>query len=152
MEESMNALGDTLHASGRRMTSQRRTVLEILESSDTHLHAEGIWERAQSRGEKINLATVYRTLSVLNEMGLVNQRYFARNHKREEYESSKKPEHFHFTCLSCGDVIEFSTSFMNAMRAELEKEKSVQLTHTCLCFEGYCSSCKENSSMQMERT
>jgi Fe2+ or Zn2+ uptake regulation protein len=127
------------------MTHQRQTVLSILETSETHLDAEGIWEHARSIGENINLATVYRTLSVLKEMGLVDQRYFARDHKREVYETSNKPEHYHFTCVSCGEVIEFSTSKVNDLRAELESEKSVQLTHTCLCFEGYCSNCNIKS-------
>ena len=80
--------------------------MKILEESDEHLDADGIWQRAGEMQAQLNLATVYRTLAVLKEMGLVQQRYFAREHKREIYESSLKPEHYHFTCLGCGGVVD----------------------------------------------
>lgn len=149
-KEKTTSLDKSLHAVGRRMTTQRRAVLKILESSETHLDAEEIWIRARSLDENINLATVYRTLTVLKELGHVDQRYFAREHKRQVYEPSNKPEHYHFTCLSCGSVMEFSTSRINDLRSELEEQKSVQLTHTCLCLEGYCSDCKDKSSVETE--
>jgi Fe2+ or Zn2+ uptake regulation protein len=145
------SLNESLHKTGRRMTPQRRTVLTILENTKTHLDAEGIWKQARKLGEELNLATVYRTLSVLKEMGLVDQRYFARDHKREVYEPSHKPEHYHFTCISCGNVTEFTTSRISELRSELETEISVQLTHSCLCLEGLCSDCHNKSSIDLEK-
>ena len=98
----LNRFRDTLRSSGRRMTPKRALVLDILEHSDAHLDAETIWHLARGRDQSLNLATIYRTLAVLKEMGLVDQRYFARAHKREMYETARKPEHYHFTCLDCG--------------------------------------------------
>ena len=138
---TMHTLNEKLHAAGHRLTAQRRLVLEIIEESQEHLDAEGIWQRAMELHAQINLATVYRTLAVLKEMGLVQQRYFAREHKREVFESALKPEHFHFTCLGCGEVIEFQTSRIHQARSELSSEVGVDITHACVCFEGYCSTC-----------
>jgi Fe2+ or Zn2+ uptake regulation protein len=130
-----------LHARGKRLTPQRRAILDILESSGEHLDAQNIWMRAQERDEHVNLATVYRTLNVLKRMGLVEQRYFAREHKREIYESAAKPEHYHFTCLGCGAVVEFQTHHVMAARRTLEREHGLELSHACVCFEGYCREC-----------
>ncbi len=146
----LNTLNQSLHASGRRMTSKRALVLKILEESTEHLDAETIWERAKAQDERINLATVYRTLTVLKEMGMVDLRYFARDHKREVYEPTSKPEHYHFTCTKCGNITEFATNRINQMRSHLQDEIGVVLTHTCVCLEGYCHRCAEKNTHHTE--
>src|SRR3990172_6705094 len=95
-------LADSLHTAGLRLTPQRTLILSILNETDEHLDAEGIYDLARSRLPGLNLATVYRTLAVLKHMGLIEQRYFARDHRREYYEAVGKREHYHFTCLGCG--------------------------------------------------
>jgi len=95
----------TLRASGRRVTVQRQTVLDVVEGSARHLDAEAIYQLARVRDHGISLATVYRTLAVLKNMGLVEQSYLARDHAREHYEPVGSPEHYHFTCLGCHKVI-----------------------------------------------
>jgi len=142
-------LDETLHATGRRLTVQRALVLKIIEESEEHLDAETIWQRATEMQEQLNLATVYRTLAVLKEMGLVQQRYFARDHKREVYESALKPEHYHFTCLDCGNIVEFETARIQQVRTELSEEVSVSITHACVCFEGYCRNCAEKDCLEV---
>ena len=134
-------LSDSLHASGRRLTPQRALILSILQHSDEHLDAEAIWQTAQRRDASLNLATVYRTLAVLKEMGLIEQRYFARDHKREFYEAVGKREHYHFTCLGCGEVIEFETPRIGQARREISETLGLRLVSACVCFEGYCAKC-----------
>ena len=136
-----NSLDEKLHSAGHRLTPQRALVMKIIEDSSEHLDAEAIWQQASEKRSKINLATVYRTLSVLKEMGLVQQRYFAREHKRELYEFAQKPEHFHFTCLRCGEVIEFETTRVQQARSELSEDLGMNITHGCVCFEGLCRTC-----------
>lgn len=134
-------LRDSLHAAGRRLTPQRALVLSLLQESDEHLDAEALWQQARQRDDTINLATVYRTLAVLKEMGLVEQRYFARDHKREFYEAVGKREHYHFTCLGCGTVIEVETPRIRQARRELSEALGLRFVHACICFEGYCAAC-----------
>ncbi|NIS81640.1 MAG: transcriptional repressor [Anaerolineales bacterium] len=141
---SGKSLPNSLHASGMRLTPQRELVLEIIEGSAEHLDAEEIWQRARSLNKRINLATVYRTLSILKGMSLVQQRYFAREHKREVYETVSKQEHFHFTCVGCGRLIEFQTRRIEQVRAELAEQMDVAVTHACICFEGYCEQCSKD--------
>ncbi len=130
-----------LAQAGLRVTPQRLLVMEILEEADEHLDAEAIYERARDRDPRVSLATVYRTLAKLKEVGLVEQRYFARDHKREYYETSHKEEHYHFTCLGCGKVIEVHTPRIAQAQEELSKALGLIFTHACICFEGFCPEC-----------
>lgn len=140
-ENSLHKLTRSLHDSGRRLTPQRALILSIIEGTSEHLDAAQILELAQRANPNLNLATVYRTLTVLKEMGLVQQRYFARDHKREYYEASTKREHYHFTCLECGRIVEVQTPRLMQARQELAQQLGLVFTHTCVCFEGYCAEC-----------
>ncbi|NPA91414.1 MAG: transcriptional repressor [Chloroflexi bacterium] len=126
---------------GLRATPQRLLILAILEETDEHLDAEAIYERARQWDAQISLATVYRALAKLKEAGLVAQRYFARDHRREYYEAVSKGEHYHFTCLGCGKVIEVRTPRIAQARQELSEALGLEFTHACICFEGYCPEC-----------
>jgi len=132
---------ERLEAEGVRVTSQRLIVLQILQVAKDHLDAEAIHARARAHGLSVSLATVYRTLNTLKEMGLIEQRYFAREHKREYYESVDKEEHYHFT--GCGKVIEVHTPRIAQMRRELAEQYGLAFTHACTCFEGYCAACAD---------
>ncbi len=154
-EEQRRRIRKQLAGMGLRATPQRLLVLAILEDAETHLDAEGIYEEARKRDPKISLATVYRTLSKLKEVGLVEQRYFARDHKREYYEMVGKGEHYHFTCLGCGKVLELYTPRIAQARRELSEALGLEFTHACICFEGFCPECaarrRENADAAKEK-
>lgn len=139
-------LQEALHVAGRRLTPQRALILSVLHQVDGHLDAEGIHSLAQNHYPGLNLATVYRTLAVLKEMGLVEQRYFARDHKREYYEAVGKREHYHATCLGCGKVIEVETPRIRQAQRELSENSGFIFVHACVCFEGYCAECAQARS------
>lgn len=132
---------DRLRNAGQRVTSQRVLLLRLLDESDEHLDAEELYRRASVEMPDINLSTVYRNLTVLKEAGLVSQRYFARDHSREYFETATPEEHYHFTCLSCGAIVEFETPLIMRVRNDLKKQHGVDIRHACICFEGLCSTC-----------
>ncbi len=131
-----------LHAQGMRVTGQRKLILQILEEAGGHLDAETVFQRAHSRDERVSLATVYRTLQLLKEMGLVDQHYVSREHTREVYEPVGADEHYHFSCVKCGKVVEFQAPLIDRARKQLAAELGIEILHGCACFEGYCTSCK----------
>lgn len=137
---------DRLRAAGQRITAQRVLLIRLLDESDQHLDAEALYERARGEMPDINLSTVYRNLAVLKQAGLVEQRYFARDHGREYYESSAGSEHYHFTCQVCGKVVEFSTPLIARARADLQLLHGVHVRHACICFEGVCAQCADQES------
>jgi Fe2+ or Zn2+ uptake regulation protein len=128
-------------ASGLRVTPQRLLVLQILEESRGALDARTIHARGQTRDSNLSLATVYRTLSTLREMGLVESCCLARDHRQNYYEVTGKEEHYHFTCLGCGRIIEVRTPRVEHACREVAEELGLILTRANVGFEGYCPAC-----------
>jgi Fur family transcriptional regulator, ferric uptake regulator len=133
-----------LQESGLRATSQRRTIIEVIEKHDGHLTAEGVYQEAKRLNPRVSLATVYRTLAVLKDAGLIEQRYLTPEHDRSHFELAGAPVHFHFHCLRCGKIIEFaSAEILKALAHDLENVHHVQVTQTCMCVDGYCDACRQ---------
>ena len=91
-------------AEGGRMTNQRQIILDVIDRSREHLTADDITARAQQLDRSINPSTVYRTLALLTEHGLIKSRYYDQDSHREVFEPTPNTEHYHFTCSRCGRV------------------------------------------------
>lgn len=129
-----------LRAAGKRITPQRRLVLGILIATDGHLDAHDIYELGRRQDARLSLSTVYRTLSVLKEAGVVNELHLDEEH--HHYELCGKDEHAHLVCLECSKVMEVdSDAFAEAAAAAAEAHgfavatAQVELT-------GYCADCR----------
>lgn len=122
------------------MTPQRRLILEVLEESDEHLDAEALHDQAKIHDPDISLATVYRTLAVLKEMGLVEEHHLGEDHSH--YEAVRDGPHYHFTCLGCGKVIEFGTPLIAQVKQELSEREGVRVIGAHLHLSGYCAQCQ----------
>lgn len=133
-------LQSLFHEGGRRLTSQRRLVLQVLEQSEGHLDAEAIHDRARQQDPTISLATVYRTLSILKEMGLVEEHSLGQEHGH--YEAVQGGPHYHFVCLQCGDVLEFDSPRVAEAVAELSAREDILVTDVHLRLSGYCARCR----------
>jgi len=133
-----------LRGAGRRLTRQRQIVLEILGRSRVHLDAEAIHRRAKRRDPRLSLSTVYRTLNLLKELGLVEERCFERTH--HHFELKTLSEHFHFTCLGCGKVSEFQNPKVEGVLRNLAMDERFKLEKICICLSGYCADCRGKGS------
>ena len=146
MDTSIDHLRDTFRATGRRWTSQRRLILGVLEESDIHLDAETLFVRAKTRDSDISLATVYRTLAVLKEMGLVEEHRLGEEHAH--FEAVRDQPHYHFVCLGCGRVIEFDAPQMAQVERDVSEREGVCVTNIHLRMSGYCAQCQETMGGQ----
>ncbi len=149
MSEPKNHLRDAFQAAGRRLTSQRRIVLRVLEENEGHLEAEEVYIQAKARAPTISLATVYRTLAVLKEMGLVEEHRLGEDHGH--YEAVRKGPHYHFVCLDCGQVIEFDTPLVAQIGQELSTREGVRVTDAHLHLSGYCAQCQTKAERTKQR-
>lgn len=129
-----------LRAIGRRLTRQRRLVMEVLEEAEEHLDAEAIHDRAKARDPNISLATVYRTLALLKEVGLVEEHRLGEDHAL--YEAVRGVPHYHFTCLECGRVIEFDAPEVDQVVQALSRREGLQIADVHLFLTGYCRQCR----------
>ena len=141
MSDSGERLQDALRGAGLRLTSQRRLILQVLEESSVHLDADALYDRVKAHDPDVSLATVYRTLAVLREIGLVEEHRLGEDHGH--YEAVRQEPHYHFTCLRCGKVIEFDTPLVAQVEQELCEQEDVLVTNTQLLVSGYCTRCKD---------
>jgi Fe2+ or Zn2+ uptake regulation protein len=130
-----------LRAAGRRLTAQRRLILQVLEESTGHLDADTLYDRVKARDPDVSLATVYRTLALLREIGLVEEHRLGQDHGH--YEAVRQEPHYHFTCLRCDKVIEFDTPLMAQIVQALCEQEGVRVTSTHLHVSGYCPQCRD---------
>ena len=127
-----------------RATPERFAVLDAVMQSQGHFDAEALTYRLKTSGVKISKATVYNTLDLLQECGLVSKYRFAENISRYE-KAYGRPQHHHLICLECGDIIEFVNDRLERIQEEVCAEKSFDPQSSSLQIFGTCSRCRKRS-------
>ena len=125
---------------GYRLTPQRMMILEAVEAADDHISAEEIYTRVCDRYPHLNISTVYRTLELLNELGLVTETDMGDG--RVRYHSIKKGHHHHLVCQKCGRIIDLDESVLSPLRDILSREYNFNADLKHLAFFGLCSNCQ----------
>jgi Fur family ferric uptake transcriptional regulator len=92
-------------ANGLRMTDQRRTIAAVLQEADDHPDVEELYNRASAVDARISLATVYRTVKLFEETGILEKHEFGDG--RARYEAADREHHDHLIDVHSGEVIEF---------------------------------------------
>ena len=124
---NVDSLEDELRAEGVRVTRQRVAILSALANSNDHPSAEELLERSRTHDESVSLATVYRTLTVLEERGTVIRNEFDGTGAR--FELANKPHHDHLIDVEAGEVIEFTSSKIEQLQEEIARELGYDLLH-----------------------
>jgi Fe2+ or Zn2+ uptake regulation protein len=137
---SSKDLTESLHSSGRKITRQRQLVMQVLQDNPGHLEVEAVYALAKASDPNISLPTVYRTLAVLKEMGLVEDHSLGEDHAH--FEAAPETPHYHFTCQKCGRVIEFDAPQVKQVVQALSKREGLQVTDVHLFLSGYCAECR----------
>ena len=113
------ALREALRAEGLRMTRQRAAIVEVLDTAADHPDAHEIHERAKAIEPTTSLATVYRTLAVLSDKGVVSRHSFEGAPSR--FETTDAPHHDHIVDLETGAVIEFVSPEIERLQREVAR-------------------------------
>ena len=131
---------------GHPLTVQRRLLLELLRDADKHIDAKELYRRASARDESISPATVYRSLNLFKELGLVDEVRLGKI--RCYYEVKQSSEHQHLVCRGCGKVMEFQNPHFQKLIEAVRREHSFKVTKAELYLEGYCPECEEKEKAQ----
>ena len=107
---------------GYRLTPQRMMILEAVEGADDHISAEELYTQVCTRYPHINISTVYRTLELLEELGLVTKTDMGDG--RVRYHSIKKGHHHHLVCQKCGQIIDLDESVLSPLKDVLSQDYS----------------------------
>ncbi|MFN8652744.1 MAG: Fur family transcriptional regulator [Gemmatimonadales bacterium] len=123
------------------VTRQRDLVAELVLTSEEHLSADQVRRRLGERGEKVGLATIYRTLELLEKSGLARGHDFGQGFRRFE-PMSAQTDHEHLICVRCGRVVEFNHERLERMLPIIADEHGFQPERHRVEIYGVCQPCQ----------
>ncbi len=126
--------------SKRRMTKQRKKILEVLRSTTSHPTADWIYEQVKKDIPNISLGTVYRNLKVLKEMGEIMELCYGSSYSRFD---GNPVNHYHFTCLECGRVMDVDVDIAEKLNKEAADAVDGEIEYHRTEFFGYCDKCSK---------
>lgn len=128
---------------GMRMTDQRRVIARVLSDSDDHPDVEEVHRRAMGVDSKISIATVYRTVRLFEEAGILERHDFRDG--RSRYETVSEDHHDHLIDLETGNVVEFHSDEIEELQRRIAKELGFKLVDHRMELYGIPLSRKEKS-------
>ena len=130
-----------LRRAGKRVTPQRLLILETIREGGGHLDADEIYRLARRKAPRLSLSTVYRTIKVLKEAGVIEELHLGEKH--HHYELRGEKGHHHLICQGCGKVVEFECPFSQEFLRDLGEEHDFEITAIRLSLVGYCAECRQ---------
>ena len=129
-----------LRASGRKATPQRLFILQAIEGMRAQFTSQQLYDRLQEKHPDIGLVTVYRTLSLLAESGLVCR--MGSNGRSHSYASRPQEHHHHLVCTSCNRVVDLASCGLADVEKKLSRDTGFIISEHHLEFAGLCSKCQ----------
>jgi len=124
-----------------RSTRERMVLLEEIMKTNGHFDADGLYAALTAKGLKASRATVYNTLDLLVDCGLISKYRFGESQSRYE-KAFGRPRHDHLICLECGDIIEFVNEKLDKLQKEVCEGKKFVMQNSTLQIFGTCAKCQ----------
>ena len=138
-----HTLIEELRKRGHRLTPQREMIVEAIAHAGHHVTAEEVFERVQARTSAVNVATVYRTLDLLVDLGLVSRADLGG--EKVCYASVNHGPHCHLVCKQCGCIIEADHDLIAPLERQLSEEYGFSADLHHLAISGLCAGCRSIS-------
>ncbi len=148
MHHYVDSSNDLLHKRGYRLTPQRYLVLSVIQEANGHVTLEQIAERVQAYNPRVSLSTIYRTLELLTELGLIHE-----NHLPGEpphYEMSQGKSHHHLVCKKCKTMIHLDDALLGDLHERLQEQYHYHTLSLGLLATGYCDACWQQMQQEAE--
>ncbi len=141
-DELLDAFKALLKKNGEKFTIQREVILETLYNSDEHLTPEALHQLIQKQRPelKTGIATIYRTLSRLEDSDMVTSLSFGAQGKK--YELGAKDHHDHMICTKCGEITEFVDDEIERRQEKIAAEFGFQIKDHSMQIYGICKNCQ----------
>jgi Fe2+ or Zn2+ uptake regulation protein len=136
-------LQQAVHQSGRSMSRQRAMILDALRATRSHPTAQDLYDAVRPSVPRLTLATVYRNLHVLQELGLA--RRIEVDGQSSRFDADIR-EHAHAYCLRCGKVHDVPVTPSADLTVEAEHLTGYDVTHCNIVFEGFCPNCQKSQT------
>jgi len=133
------AWDEELRARGYRVTPQRQLVLEAVAKLE-HASPEEIWADVQQTASGVNISTIYRTLELLEQLGLVTHTHLG--HGAPRYHMAAEADHVHLVCSTCGRITQVPPDAVEALVTALDENNGFQTDLGHLTVYGRCATCR----------
>ncbi len=140
MQENNTTLVAELRARNIRLTPQRAIICDVIENLEGHITAEEIFQEVQKVNPYVSLATVYRTLELLQELNLINQTSFGRS--QAYFALKEHGPHHHLVCVECGKIAEFEDELFEPVRISLREKFGFEARTEHMSIFGLCQKCR----------
>ncbi|MBT9165708.1 MAG: Ferric uptake regulation protein [Chloroflexi bacterium] len=140
MRPSARKIASVLTQKGYKLTAQRRAVIDVVVNSRQHLSPAALYERVRRTHPAIGLVTVYRTLEMLYELGLICRVH--RGGKSRSYTLAPSVHHHHLVCAQCGTVADFTRCDLEVLQQRISRETGFKIEGHLLQFLGHCRDCQ----------
>jgi Fur family ferric uptake transcriptional regulator len=134
------SLTDRLRRAGYKLTAPRLAVLRVVEGMEEHLSYAEALDRGRTVYPVLGRATVYRTLDILTDLGVLRPVYLGDG---STYFARVDGGHHHLICLSCGTAIHFDECVVDGLEHALSERLGFQIQSHMLEFYGVCRDCRE---------
>jgi Fur family transcriptional regulator, ferric uptake regulator len=143
--EEIIKLKENLKGKGYKLTPQRRAIVDsIIDNEGKHLTAEEIYDFVKIGCPEIGLATVYRTIILLEELGIVSKLDLGDGCSRYELiHDEESHHHHHLVCSNCGKVIEVEGDLLEVIEHNIESKYKFAIHNHSLKFFGICNECTD---------
>ena len=134
---------EILKKNGLKFTMQREVVLKTLYNNNEHFSPENLYLLIKNRYPSLNvgIATVYRTLNLLEESDIVTSLSFGAQGKK--FELGNKPHHDHMICKNCNLIVEFEDKTIEKRQGQIAKDQGFKLTGHLMQLYGLCGDCQK---------
>lgn len=123
---------------GHPQTKQRQLLLELISEAGGHIDAKELFRRASEKDTSISHATVYRSLNLFKQLGIIDEKRLG--HIQCYYEIKQSIQHQHLVCRLCGKVIDFDCPLSEIVE-RVKQDKGFTVTKAEVYLEGYCAEC-----------
>jgi Fur family ferric uptake transcriptional regulator len=138
--KQVKSITNRLQELGYRLTPQRMMIVAAIEKSDSHISAEEIYNQIKLQYPHMNISTIYRTMELLEQLGLVTETDMGEG--RVRYHSADKGHHHHLVCQKCGEIADLNEAILYPLRETLEHEYNFEADLRHLAIFGLCQKCR----------
>ena len=136
-------LKEALRSHGLKLTRSRMVVIDVLAATGEHLKVAEVHRRARQIDGRVGLASVYRTMGLLAQMGLVKHVHL--DHRHRHYASITEDHSHHLVCTSCGLAVEFNDCRLEKVERTIARRTDFEIEGHCMEFFGRCAKCRHKS-------
>ncbi len=137
------------NSKGYVLTSQRQLILDAIQKSHGPLDAKELFRVVSQKDETVSLATVYRSLKLFKETGIIDEHRFGKNCYC--YELKQSMERQHVICKCCGKVVDFESPLISEIINNVRNEQGFSIERVELCIQGICRECQQKNADTLDK-